>query len=150
MAVPAIVHGTSVDASVNRLDLGGGVFIAHDDSSQTDRRTRPTDGMMWVQEAASCLDSTALMNKSVDRRLIDTGCGCDLISKSQVASARRWIRQAAKSRTFQTANGVTTADRVARVTIDEFGEEVFPYVLDSTPTVLSVGYRCMHLVYSFV
>ena len=34
--------------------------------------------------------------------------------------------------------------------VDEFGEEVAPYILDSTPPVLSVGYRCMNLGYSFI
>ncbi|MFM7986507.1 MAG: hypothetical protein ACKPKO_45060, partial [Candidatus Fonsibacter sp.] len=98
LAAPAITREIGGDGSVNRLDLGGSVFIAQDGGVQKDLRTRSTDGPMWVPEAASCLNSTALVNKSVDRWLIVTGCGYDLNSKRQVASARKWIRQAAKPR----------------------------------------------------
>ena len=52
---------------------------------------------------SSCLNSTALVNKSVDRWLIDTGCGYDLVSRRQAASAKRWIRQASRPRTWGAA-----------------------------------------------
>ena len=107
-------------------------------------------GPAWIPEAASCLTSKAPVNQKVDRWLVDTGCGYDLVSKEHTAATRRWVRKAVHPRTFQTANGVTTTDKVARMTVDEFGEEVAPYILDSTPPVLSVGYRCMNLGYSLI
>ena len=56
----------------------------------------------------------------------------------------------ATPRTVQTANGVTTADQIARMTIGEFSEEVAPHIMDPTAAVLVVGYRCMNLGYSFI
>ena len=59
-------------------------------------------------------------------------------------------RKAVRPRSFHTANGMAITDKVARMTVNEFGEEVAPYILDSTPAVLSVGYRCMNQGYSFI
>ena len=39
---------------------------------------------------------------------------------------------ALKSRTLQTANGMTTAEQVAKMTVGEFDEEVAPYIIDLT------------------
>ncbi len=61
---------------------------------------------------------------------------------------RRWSRRVVKPRTFQTANGITTVDQVARMTVGEFHEEVARYILDSTPAVVSEGFRRMILGYS--
>ena len=36
------------------------------------------------------------------------------------------------------------------MTIGEFGEAVALYIIDSNPAVLSVGYRCMNIGYSFL
>ena len=82
--------------------------------------------------------------------MVDTGCGYDLVSKKQADGVTRWKRQASTPRTFQTANGVATADQVARMTIGEYKEDVSPYIRDSTPAMLSGGYRCMNLGCSFI
>ena len=50
---------------------------------------------------------------------------------------------------FQTANGSTSTSDVAKIVVDELGETVEPHVLDETPTVLSVGRRCMKMGYAF-
>ena len=105
---------------------------------------------IWVPEAASILTSTAPIHGKVERWLVDTGCGYDLVARSHIESMKKWVRKAVKSKSFQTASGKTTADQVARMTVSEFGEEIAPYMLDSTPAVLSVGYRCMNLGYPFI
>ena len=46
--------------------------------------------------------------------------------------------------------GIATAEQVARMTVGEFGVEVAPYMLDTSPAVLSVGNRCMMLGYLFI
>jgi hypothetical protein len=51
---------------------------------------------------------------------------------------------------FWTANGLSTVDHEIRLTVEALGEEIKPYVVPSTPAVLSIGWRCLELGYSFV
>ena len=81
--------------------------------------------------------------------LVDTGCGHDLIGKTEVASSGGVCRPAKESLTFNTANGKTIALEQASYQSAELNEEIDAYVLDSTPAVLSVGKRCMSMGYSF-
>ena len=78
---------------------------------------------------------------SVDLWLVDTGCGNDLISKTVVRGLRRFVRKAAKPITFITANGKTQATEIINLSVNEFNENIQPYILDSTPAVVSVGFR---------
>ena len=87
---------------------------------------------------------------SVELWLVDTGCGSDLIDKYEIRNLKQFVTRAVKTITFVTANGRTTATDVARLFVEEFGEEIQPYILDSTPAVVSVGLRCMKLGYSFI
>ena len=87
---------------------------------------------------------------SVELWLVDTGCGSDLIEKYEVRNLKSFVTRAAKPITFVTANGRTSANDVARLFVEEFGHEIRPYILDSTPAVVSVGLRCMKLGYSFI
>ena len=50
---------------------------------------------------------------------------------------------------FQTANGSTSTSDVAEIVVDELDEAVKPHVLDESPTVLSIGRRCMRMGYAF-
>ena len=44
---------------------------------------------------------------------------------------------------FFTANGVTSTNDVAKIHFDEFESTHTPYVLDESPSVSSVGKKCM-------
>ena len=113
-AVSAIPIGSFASPNLARIDLGNDVFVAYDrrarDESEELPRAAPVTGCgpVWIPEAASCLTSKAPVNQKVDRWLVDTGCGCDLVSKEHTAAIRIWVRKAVHPRTFQTANGVTT------------------------------------------
>ena len=52
--------------------------------------------------------------------------------------------------TFETANGPTETTEVAEIYIEELGSEILPYVLKTTPAVISVGQRCEDFGYSFI
>ena len=52
--------------------------------------------------------------------------------------------------TFQTANGPSVGDRVCPLRFDELQADIEPYVLNDTPSVLSIGCRCMHKEYIFI
>ena len=85
--------------------------------------------------------------KGVHRWIADTGSGYDLVNKPEITNQKK-IRKAAITMEFATANGDTWADNVCEeyhVTLQKY---IKPYVLDSTPSVLSVGRRC-RLGYSF-
>ena len=55
--------------------------------------------------------------------LIDTGCGYDLVSRNDVTSLTRWIKNAPDGgMVFHTANGPTKSDEVVDIPIDELEE----------------------------
>ena len=79
----------------------------------------------------------------------DSGSGHDLIS------ARKAERMNLKKRTcdpimFHTANGSTATQTEAEIDLGTFDMTSQAYVLDDTPSVMSLGKRCMEEGYSFV
>ena len=83
------------------------------------------------------------------KMLMDTGCGHDLIGKSKAASLGVDIVQDKDEIVFQTANGTTSTSDSIKYYVNELKETVQPFVLDETPTLLSIGRRCMKMGYSF-
>ena len=81
--------------------------------------------------------------------LMDTGCGHDLIGRAKAKSLGVDIVKDDDEIVFQTANGSTSTSDVAKIVVDELDETVEPHVLDETPTVLSIGKRCMKMGYAF-
>jgi hypothetical protein len=59
----------------------------------------------------------------------------------------KW-RNAASPITLNTASGKITADHVAPIRCDKLDEDLLPYVLKSTPAVLSTGKRCIRMGYN--
>ena len=82
--------------------------------------------------------------------IMDTGCGSGLISKAKVEDNNLRRSKAKNPTQFQTANGNTKGLDVVTMNIVEFDESVEPYVLLDTPSVLSIGRRCMQEGYRFV
>ena len=82
--------------------------------------------------------------------LIDTGCGHDLIGLEEIKALKRLFKAAGIPINFQTANGLTQAREQIELYVDELGETVEPYILSSTPGVLSVGKRCNQFGYTFL
>ena len=82
--------------------------------------------------------------------LMDTGCGHDLISQRNVEKHGLETLVSEEAISFQTANGVTNTDLISNFQTESFAEPINAYVLDDTPSVLSVGKRCMKQGYGFV
>ena len=82
--------------------------------------------------------------------LMDTGCGHDLISQRKVEKHGLETLVSEEAISFQTANGVTNTDLISNFQTESFTEPINAYVLDDTPSVLSVGKRCMKQGYGFV
>ena len=82
--------------------------------------------------------------------LVDTGCGYDLVSKREVALTKRFVEKGTHTITFHTAKGPIVTEGVAKVYVTELGEHIAPYILNNLPPVLTVGYICMELGYTFI
>ena len=74
--------------------------------------------------------------------LMDTGCG-------KAASLGVDIAQDKDEIVFQTANGTTSTSDSSKYYVNKLKEAVQPFVKDETPTVLSIGRRCMKMGYYF-
>ena len=86
----------------------------------------------------------------LDLRLVDTGCGHDLISNTNVKLFGGETKRLEKAVIFQTANGDTPSTHVAPISFRELNETIEPYVLKEAPSVISVGDRTMNKGCSFV
>ena len=95
------------------------------------------------------LQAKAVPESPIHRWLIDTGCGYDLVGRREVAKLQALFRKANIPITFQTAAGLTPGTECLELQIEELGEIIEPYVMASTPAVLSVGRRCQEHGYSF-
>ena len=82
--------------------------------------------------------------------LIDTGCGHDLVSRKEIAAVKDMVRKAQHTIILHTANGKVVARDAIDMFVKELGQNVEPYVLDTTPAVLSVGLRCMEMGFTFI
>jgi hypothetical protein len=71
---------------------------------------------------------------------MDVGCGFDLVGQ---ASTQGCPSRAAEKLNFGTASGTVLAQTGATFQCSEVNQEVEPYVLPSTPRVLSIGRRCV-------
>ena len=85
-----------------------------------------------------------------DLWLVDTGCGHDLISVTNVKLFGGETRRLENAVIFQTANGDTPSTHVAPIFFSELNETIEPYVLKGTPSVISVGGRTMNKGCSYV
>lgn len=70
--------------------------------------------------------------------IMDTGCGHDLISKSRAKKLNLDVDNEGEPMFFYTANGSLPQQGPQRLSSRSFG----PFLLDETPSVLSVGKKC--------
>ena len=96
-----------------------------------------------------CATSQCFPSMPPGKWLMDTGCAYDLISQKLVGEGP--TRPISKSEviTFATANGKVKSCEMALFACEELNTMVEPYVLKETPSVLSIGRRCMDMGYSF-
>ena len=88
--------------------------------------------------------------KGKDVWLIDSGSEQDLISKAALRSASKAVRkQASQPIRLVTANGNIAASEIADINVDALREPAQPYILESSPAVLSLGVKCLGQGYSF-
>ena len=82
--------------------------------------------------------------------MLDTGCKYDLTTRASVPLHQHdRIYRAPAPIILATANGLSSGEKIVQQQIGELGEVAEPYILDSTPDVLSIGRRCVEDGYSF-
>ena len=85
----------------------------------------------------------------VNRWIWDTGAGIDIVPAKDVANMSHLITKTATPLPITTANGESSVDKEIWLKLTAFKQIVKPFVLDGSPAVLSVGWRCMELGYDF-
>ena len=80
--------------------------------------------------------------------IADTGSAQDLVSKNEIQGVSDF--ESSKPVNMMTANGPNYADRQSRIYIPSIGSTTEPYVLSDSPSVLSVGQKCMDEGFDFV
>ena len=85
-----------------------------------------------------------------DKRFImDSGSGHDLIASKKVERMELDI-YVDETVNFHTANGVTSSTQRSDIYFEALDEPAQVHVLEDTPSVLSMGKRCLDQGYSFV
>ena len=81
----------------------------------------------------SALAAARIPKSCIKQWMLDSGCGCDLVSVESIARLRMYVTKAIQEKMFSTANGITAAEKQISMEIPELGEVVSPYILDQTP-----------------
>ena len=68
--------------------------------------------------------------KNIERWIMDTGSGLDLVRHADIVHASQHIEEAPKPVTFKTANGGCRGDYVVRASMPSLKEEIMPYILE--------------------
>ena len=79
---------------------------------------------------------------------MDTACPFDLANESTLDPDAP-IGSPDEQVILDTANGEIEADTVAHIQIPKIDEDIEPFVLKSTPDVLTIGKRCLKFGYGF-
>ena len=96
----------------------------------------------------------AMVVKSVKPKrmkwLMDTGCGHNLVGLKVASKLGLNPRMSSEAMTFMTANGITATDQKVDLVIDEMQDTILPFVMEESPSVLSIGKRCAEDGYGFL
>ncbi len=120
--------------------------------TERDRKKRVKTLPLYTKhrdKTALAANKLRLPTANVKYWLADTGCGYDLVSQKHVRKVEDRIKKSANPLVFSTANGATEAEDDILLRLDELDEEIEPFVMASTPAVLSVGRRCLDFGYEF-
>ena len=104
------------------------------------------------EQVPSCARLTAMPNMvGMEKWLGDTGTDQDIVGKdSKTVNRATKIFKSNEPISLTTANGPITADEVVEVILPGLCESFNPYILQSTPSALSIGVRCLEQGYDFV
>ena len=91
--------------------------------------------------------ASAVYEPGVRKWLVDTGCPFDLIAEGELDDHETsFIKKATKSVTMSTPNGIVDANKSVSFRVPVLGSPIEAYVMKHTPTVMTIGTRCMTLL----
>jgi len=95
--------------------------------------------------------ASAIYEPGVRRWLVDTGCPFDLIATKELDhNEESFIKKASRPIRLATPNGIVDADQIVSFRIPALDGNIDAHVMKSSPTVMSIGRRCMTLGYAFI
>ena len=138
-----VIVGPSMDILI-RLDIEDGevsreVFV--------ENYVQHIEGRYGKRGNTTCI--TVPVEERDKRFILDSGSGHDLISSTRI-SRMDLPTYDDKVVNFHTANGVTCLTKRSSIKFEAFNEPAEAHILEDTPSVLSMGKRCVDLGYSFV
>ena len=87
--------------------------------------------------------ASAVYEPGVRKWLVDIGCPFDLIAEGEDTT---FIKKATKSVSMSTPNGIVDASKSVSFRVPVLGSPIEAYVMKHTPTVMTIGTRCMTLL----
>ena len=138
-----VIVGPSLDILI-RLDIVDGevsreVFV--------ENYVQHIEGRYGKRGNTMCI--TVPVEERDKRFILDSGSGHDLISSTRI-SRMDLPTYDDKVVNFHTANGVTCSTKRSSIKFEAFNEPAEAHILEDTPSVISMGKRCVDLGYSFV
>ena len=138
-----VIVGPSLDILI-RLDIEDGevsreVFV--------ENYVQHVEGRYGKRGNTMCI--TVPVEERDKRFILDSGSGHDLISSTRI-SRMDLPTYDDKVVNFHTANGVTCSTKRSSIKFEAFNEPAEAHILEDTPSVISMGKRCVDLGYSFV
>ena len=113
----------------------------------TENDVQHIDGRYGKRDNIMCI--TVPVEERDKRFIMDSGSGHDLISAKKVDRMDLPTYDDAVVN-FHTANGVTSSTKRSDIKFEAFDEPAQAHILEDTPSVMSMGKRCVDLGYSFI
>ena len=138
-----IIVGPSLDIVIR---------IEHDDDDITREvftanYVQHIDGRYGKRDNVMCI--TVPVEERDKRFIMDSGSGHDLISAKKIDRMDLPTYDDTVVN-FHTANGVTSSTKRSDIKFEAFDEPAQAHILEDTPSVMSMGKRCVDLGYSFI
>ena len=138
-----IIVGPSLDIVIR---------IEHDDDDITrevftENYVQHIDGRYGKRDNVMCI--TVPVEEQDKRFIMDSGSGHDLISAKKIDRMDLPTYDDMVVN-FHTANGVTSSTKRSDIKFEAFDEPAQVHILEDTPSVMSMGKRCIDLGYSFI
>ena len=128
------------------------IRIEHDDDDITrevftENYVQHIDGRYGKRDNVMCI--TVPVEERDKRFIMDSGSGHDLISAKKIDRMDLPTYDDMVVN-FHTANGVTSSTKRSDIKFEAFDEPAQAHILEDTPSVMSMGKRCIDLGYSFI
>ena len=128
------------------------IRMEHDDDDITrevftENYVQHVDGRYGKRDNVMCI--TVPVEERDKRFIMDSGSGHDLISAKKIDRMDLPTYDDVVVN-FHTANGVTSSTKRSDIKFEAFDEPAQAHILEDTPSVMSMGKRCVDLEYSFI